>query len=123
MEDNGWAFDVNYDKPNNFKSTCDMHNTWYGFKYPGEGKVSATFTGSGTATLDYGNCYTLGKVNVYLNGELKDVAYKNTPSRKITFDFSPNDVILLSETDGETVIKLNSLKVICNGKAFFLTKN
>ena len=119
MENNGWTFDTNYDEPDDYKSSCDMQNTWYGFKYPGVGTVTSTFTGSGTATLDYGNCHTKGDVNVYLNGELKDVASMNTPSKQITLNFSPNDVLLLSET-GETIIKLNSLSLNCNnGKTFF----
>ena len=119
MENNGWSFDTNKNKEPHFKSTCDMHNTWYGFKYPGVGTVSSTFTGSGTATLDYGNCHHVDKVSVSLNGELLDVANKNTSSKQITFVFYPNDVLLLSETNGETIIKLNSLNLTCKGKIFF----
>ena len=119
MKNNGWSFDTNYDE--NSYVSCAIPNTWYGYKYPGVGTVTASFTGWGTATLDYGNCLTEGKVNVYLNGVLKDVAYKNTPSKQITFDFSPNDVLLLSETYG--VIKLNSLKLTCRGRTFFYTQD
>ena len=119
MENNGWSFDTNKNKESHFKSTCDMHDTWYGFKYPGVGTVSSTFTGSGTAILDYGNCHNIGEVHVYLNGILTDVAYKNTPSKQITFDFFPNDVLLISETNNDAIIKLNSLKLTCKGERFF----
>ena len=124
MEKNGWSFDTNFNGPDANVAACAKTNTWYGFKFleVGEkvGTVKAKFTGSGTATLDYGNCFTAGKVNVYLNAELKDVAVSNTPSKKITFDFSPNDVLLLSETDEDAIIKLNTLTLTCNkGKAFF----
>lgn len=113
MERSGWSFNTNNDKRVEYKDSCGVHDTWYGYKYPGDGSVTATFTGSGTATLDYGNCHTVGCVIVYLNGEIQDITYKNTPSKEITFDFSPNDVLLLSETEGETIIKLNSLKITC----------
>lgn len=113
MESNGWSFDTNYDATNwNQAEACNVHDTWYGFKSPGDGTVTATFTGSGSATLDYGNCWTQGYVSVYLNGELKDGASPNTPSKIITFNFSPNDVLVLEET-GECVIKLNSLELGC----------
>ena len=119
MENNGWSFDTGYDKFDAFKRKCGVHNTWYGFKYPNDndGKVSATFTGSGTVTLDYGNCYHVGKVKVYLGNQLKSVANENTPTKQITFDFSPKDVLVVSER--ASIIKLNSLKLTCKGKTFF----
>ena len=57
MENKGWSFDINRHTPNGYKEQCAMNNTWYGYKHPGDGKIMATFTGSGTATLDYGNCF------------------------------------------------------------------
>ena len=125
MENNGWFFDIERHVLDKFKDTCGMHNTWYGFSHTGDGKITATFTGSGTATLDYGNCFTdsnfNGKVNVYLGGKLIDVANMNTPSRQITFDFSALEVLLLSETD-VGIIKLNSLKLSCKGKTICIHK-
>ena len=81
---------------------------------------AAAPTGSGTASLDYGNCFEgeRGKVNVYLNSNLIDVAKKNTFSKKVAFDFFPNDVLLLSETD-VAIIKLNSLTLSCKGNNTF----
>ena len=119
MENKGWSFDIMYHQYDPFKNQCGMNDTWYGFNHPGDGKITATFTGSGTATLDYGNCLHLGEVNVYLNGTLIDVAHKNMPSKKITFDFSPYEVLSISETNG-TIIKLNSLELAsCKGKSYF----
>ena len=118
MQNNGWVFDTNNDQTAQFKNTCDYNgNTYYGFKYPGVGTVQATFVGSGIATLDYGNCHTAGNVNLYLNNVLKDVLDPNTPSKQITFNFSPSDVIKLSET-GESIIKFNSLSLACKGSIF-----
>ena len=114
MENNGWIFDIEFHKPYTYRDTCGSQDTWYGYTQPGDGKVTATFTGSGTATLDYGNCFTdkkyNGKVNVYLNSILIDEANRTTASKQITFDFFPRDVLLLSETD-VAIIKLNSLKI------------
>lgn len=118
MINNGWSFDITIHKPVQHNATCGMHNTWYGFKYPGDGTVNATFTGSGIAILDYGNCVATGSVNVHLNSQLKDVAQNNTPSTQITFEFSPSDVLRLSES-GESVIKINSLNLTCKGNTFF----
>ena len=124
MENNGWSFDINSHESSTYIDTCGAHNTWYGYTYPGDGTITATFTGSGTATLDYGNCFTdtnhNGKVNVHLNGNLIDVANTNTASKQIKFDFSPKDVLLLSETVG--IIKLNSLKLSCKGKTLYMHK-
>ena len=126
MENSGWSFDIEYHNPEKYKKTCGTNNTWYGFtsnwvERERNSKITATFTGSGTATLDYGNCFFdskhNGKVNVYLNGKLVDVADMSTVSKQITFAFSPMDVLLLSEDTG--IIKINSLKMNCKGKTFF----
>ena len=118
MEVNGWQFiNINFDMPENMSaddlSACG-DTGWYGFTHPGTGKVSATFAGTGTATLDYGNCYTGGSTNTFLNDSLIDVAGNNTPSKQITFDFSPGDVLVIVEAGG--IIKLNSLTIQCRGQ-------
>ena len=126
MEMKGWSFDINRHElaglqidgvqhTANNKDKCGTHNTWYGYKYPGDGKISATFSGSGTATLDYGNCFGAGEVNVYLNDKLIDTAYKNAPEKQIIFGYSSNDALSLSETSG--IIKLNSLELKSIGKS------
>ena len=121
MENNGWFFDVEYHNPEEYKETCGTNNTWYGFTKNGDGKITANFTGSGTATLDYGNCRTdlySSKVKVSLNDKPIDEASYNTPSKQITFVFSPTDVLLLAGINNG-VIKLNSLTLTCQGKTFF----
>ena len=118
MEVKGWLFDINYDIPSDLPydllSACGG-KAWYGFKHPGIGKISATFAGMGTATLGYGNCYTGGQTNIFLNGRLIDAAERNTPSTQITFDFSPGDVLLINEDD-TGIIKLNSLTLKCKSE-------
>ena len=125
METNGWSFNIDTDEPQKYKETCGSDNTWYGFSTYGIGRVSATFTGKGTATLDYGNCLTEehlgGYVNVKLNNQKIDVAPKDTTSKLITFDFNPMDVLLLDESTN-AIIKLNSLKITCRGKHISMYK-
>ena len=134
MEMNGWAFDTNFNQQTHYSNgdpvdgRCVESNTWYGFLEPGDGKITATFTGSGTAELDYGNCGKYGdgldKVEVYFNGkyinkaevlELKKENGKEewkpttTSSMKAKFEFSPKGV--LSITENGAIIKINSLKL------------
>ena len=119
MEHKGWSFTIKAHKLDKYKGKCGMGNTWYGHSYPDDGdmsKITATFTGSGIATLDYGNCYGGGMVEVYLNDKRIDFANRNTPSKQIQFHYSPNTVLKLSET--KAIIKLNSLGLTCTGKAF-----
>ena len=112
---NGWEFHgINYHMPNDMSSSCG-ENTWYGFKYPGIGNITATFGGWGTATLDYGNCHMAGQTNVFVNDILLDTAKKDTPSKQVEFDFSPGDLILINEVD-EGIIKLTSLTLKCRGE-------
>ena len=117
MENNGWTFpsDIRSEGASADKAILDAcgSKTWYGWS-PGNGKVSATFVGSGTATLDYGNCWIHGTVNVYLNGVLLATSQKKSPSQITTFTFSPSDVLSVEES-GHAVIKLNSLMVKCRG--------
>ena len=117
MENNGWTLDTDnqYDKWSHEKSRSCGDKTWYGFRHPGVGKVSATFVGTGVATLDYGNCFANGKVNVYLNSKLIDTASGNTPSKQKTFNFVPEDVLSLDENP-DAIINLNSLTLHCEGK-------
>ena len=124
MEKNGWVFDILHHEDKDFKSSCGSSDTWFGYskagiqsKDSGDGLLSATFSGSGTVTLDYGNCHSNGKVTVYFNGILQDIASNKSPSQRISLDYSPSDVLLLKETD-EGIIKLNSLRLSCKGRIF-----
>ena len=123
MELKGWQFNIVLDMPSDCGPGCELSNcgdkTWYGYNNIGHGDVRATFSGTGTATLDFGNCHpSRGETNVLLmsgdNIRTLDTAEKNTPSKQIMFDFSPGEVLLIGEADG--VIKLNSLTLNCKGE-------
>ena len=117
MENKGWTLDTDnqFDKWSNELARSCGDKTWYGFRHPGVGKISATFVGTGAATLDYGNCFKAGEVNVYLNGKLIDTTLPNTPSKQKTLNFVPEDVLSLDENP-DAIINLNSLKLHCEGK-------
>ena len=115
MEAKGWMFDVTADMKSAYEEACGT-DTWYGNTGGWDiGTISATFSGSGTATLDYGNCLRpMGEVKVQLNGETINKAPKNTPSKQVIFDFVPGDVLSLEED--YAIIKVNSLKLSCQGE-------
>ena len=114
MEAKGWMFDITADMKSAYAKACGT-DTWYGFTGGWDtGTISATFSGSGTATLDYGNCLRSGEVKVHLNGEIISTASKSTPSKQIIFGYSPGDVLSLEED--YAIIKVNSLKLSCQGE-------
>ena len=113
METKGWMFDITADMKSGYEKACGT-DTWYGFTGGWNiGRISATFSGLGTATLDYGNCWQ-NEVKVQLNGELISMAPKNTLTNQVIFDFVPGDVLSLEED--YAIIKLNSLKLSCQGE-------
>ena len=95
METAGWVFDwsdayVFRPTPSEFcpnvpaSSYCGFESS---FEYPGDGSISLQLSGSGTATVDYGNSWTSGTVTLYLNDQAIDTAPANTPSKTKEFTF------------------------------------
>ena len=112
MQNSGWNFDISHSNDPTYWAECGT-STWYGYKYGYDiGSVYATLVGSGTATLNFGNCYSGGRVTVYLNG--RDIAYAvaYTFEQEVTFDYSSGDILTIKE-DPMAIIKLNSLKLSC----------
>lgn len=115
MEANGWSFDWDdaYDfAPQPWSTYCaGVPSTSYcGFKYPGDGVVSWTFTGSGTATLDFGRSWNGGHVIARLNGVvLATVNMGASPQcQKVTFSHGDGDVLSIAE-EGTSVTNIHSL--------------
>jgi len=77
----------------------------------GPGEVSLTLQGNGVLTLDYGNSWKGGEVNVYLNGDKKDTAGGNTKSKTVTIPFDDNDVLKVDEVKG--IVVINSISFSC----------
>jgi len=91
MESAGWAFNWN----DAYTFTLDRGRfcpnvpsaSYCGFRYPGDGSISLTLSGSGTVTVDYGNSYPNGVVTLYLNNEAIDSASASRPSKTKEFAF------------------------------------
>ena len=118
METNGWEVSATAGYPSEANNVCMAGGTWYGFTGGSTiGSISATFIGSGRATLDFGNCYNNGLVTVYVN-EIEvaraSETYPEITSVQATFDFTPGDVLRISEDFA--IIKLNSLHITCSGR-------
>ena len=79
------------------------------------GFVEATFRGSGNAILGFGNCCDKcrGVTNVYLNGRLIGSAGPHQNSQ-VNFKYKGGDILRVTEQNG--VIRINSLKLNCQGK-------
>ena len=114
MEENGWIFHVSHSDMLLHGDICGK-NGWFGF-YSGTsvGSISATFQGSGTAKLIYGNCWSDREVAVYLNHKKISSAYGNETKQEISFNFIPGDQLQIEEDD--PIIKLYSLTISCDGK-------
>ena len=114
MEENGWIFHVSHSGMLLHGDRCG-NNGWFGFcsgNYVGS--IYATFIGSGTARLIYGNCWSNNDVSVYLNHKKISSAYGNETEEKINFNFISGDRLRIVE-DG-AIIKLHSLTILCGGK-------
>ena len=86
---------------------------FYGFNDGNTGSMTATFVGSGKATLEFGCCHAegTGYVYVYLNGlEIKNTVGNGNKMTELTFQYAKADVLKIKESSG--TIKLYSLKLV-----------
>ena len=125
MTSNGWSFSSNIETGNwqSVYDRCANDALIFWGKKEESGSVMAKFSGTGSATLDYGNCGLQGTVTVYLKNNVIHTAAKNSKdpkdpknsfSNKIYFSFSPNDVLKLEDTDAGA-IRIISLDLRCQG--------
>ena len=107
MKTGGWNVDGCPDE--SYASYCNNPNTFWCYDYGSAvGYVEATFSGSGKATLDYGNCFS-GVTKVYLNDVEIDTV-NGQKSKIITFDYNCGDTLKLTE-EGSSILKINSLNL------------
>ena len=108
MKLNGWKINTKYSMNSKYRSRCG-DKTWYGYNYGlSVGSAQASFEGTGTAKLSYGNCYQRGQVIVYLNNEEISRAAAYESIKEVTFNYSKGDILLINEVN-VGIIKLNSL--------------
>ena len=122
MKDGGWFVDGAPDESNNCAGHCSPDDCeGYGFSGHKKGQkrgidpigyVNATFKGSGTGKLEFGNCYQTANsvTKVFLNDLLIATAGTNTWPLAIRFDYKRGDILKLTE-ERRGIIKLVSLKL------------
>ena len=96
----------------------DKCYNWWGYDptWKKIGSINTTFVGNGLATLNFGNCYTDGYVEVYVDGTLKANATKN--QRYVQIDFPFHDDSVLEIREHGAIIQFNNLNIIYCGKHF-----
>ena len=112
MESNGWTFEFTNDGGLN----CGSEAKWHGWSANSVvGTLSAVLRGEGTVTLDFGNCWDAGNVNVYLDSTLMARAPVGTKSLIKSFPFTSGSVLKIKDEDGNAVVMVNSIKIECKG--------
>ena len=113
MQKNGWTWSGNDFRVNDpfYLSHCSRYGkSWYGYAYGNAiGTIAATFQGSGSAVLSYGNCYGDGDVIVSLNGNEISRIWGLLFEKEISFGFAKGDILEVKEHLG--IIKLNAFKI------------
>ena len=100
----GWTF-TEVDRAQFNKATilpwyepCGNGKDWFGSGFSSKiGSIKTVLNGCGWSVLDFGNCYTGGRVEVYLNERKIDHAWGNIPSKIIEFSFKDGDVLEIRE--------------------------
>ena len=114
----GWTFDLisgpwNSD-PSNY-GTCSG-SPWFGWGHRvSQGSIKTTLYGSGHASLTFGNCWTTGTVNLYLDGTKISSAGPNS-MKTATFDYSNGNELKLDEINTGIIRFEDFISNSCEGK-------
>jgi ribosomal protein L33 len=114
MEASGWeiALDVLPGDSPLFDSKCGgMAIPWYGAVGHMRATLLANFTGSGQGSLEFGNCWSLGYVYVYLAGQVIAAAGPNEFRVAVSFAYKNGDVLELRDQTSSSVIALHSVRL------------
>ena len=120
----GWKISVDYGTWINSSEhkaiydKCGEGVAWYGWKkgYP-SGFISTILSGDAQGRLNFGNCWTSGIVQAYLNGKVIGYANRNTPTKVIRFNYHNGSKLELQDAYGNAVIQFNKFEVVkCSGK-------
>ena len=107
----GWSFKDFSSLKLGGQGKCSA-SMWHGFAGgDAAGVASKVLRVSGTATLEYGNCWNAGKTNVYLNGKLIDSIGPLTAVKKVVFKCNSGDVLELKDEEGNAVIQMKKLTI------------
>ena len=119
MKNGGWI-DNGIESGIDYAMACGGYETFWGYKFASKiGYVKASFKGSGTGTLNFGNCYNRGKTRVYLNNQSIAEAGPFRTSEFIRFNYKQGDVLKITEEEPYAVIKIKSFKLdSCQEKGY-----
>ena len=113
----GWTFDLSNGPWNDDSiwSYCTVA-PWFGWKNNNPvGSIKTTLYGIGHASLSFGNCWTSGTVNLYLDGTIIASAHPKS-MKTATFDFSNGNKLKLDEIN-TGIIRFEDFKISnCEGK-------
>ena len=127
MVQNGWKFDLTHAGQNPWnlaykfmRPFCGTNNNWYGWSTLKKvGTLSTVLKGSGNLKLNFGNCWHLGIVAVYLNKQLMAVAHPKT-KKEVSLSFKQGALLEIKDEGLGSVIQLNSITFECKkGKLYF----
>jgi len=77
--------------------------------------LSKRFSGSGTATVNFGNCWTSPGVTMYLNGNvIAGPVPKQTVGIVKSFDFVDNDLLEIKDEGANSVTYITSIETCLN---------
>ena len=117
MMSNGWNFDFTAANAtdNNAGNQCALHKKWFGYSGGDEvGTLSATMKGSGEATIDFGNCWNAGVVNLYLDDTKLATASVGQKSIVFKFSYTHGSVLKLKDEEGNAIVSFNSIRFSCS---------
>ena len=116
MQATGWVFD--WDDATVFHPTamdvCAKHPDAYcGWKTSGDGSIRIKLSGSGMATVSFGNPFwNLGATMLYLDTAAIASANQGTERQVATFAFTAGQILTLR--DENSIIVLHSVSFVCN---------
>lgn len=101
-----WRYDLSNEVP---------YTSFWGLDNPRQAELSLVLRGKGTLTISFGNCwqYSLGYVELKVNGVRRGMAYSLQINKVVTLDFQHKDVLSIREYDA--VMVLNSIYLQCWG--------
>jgi len=119
MYDAGWTFNwedvvFQFKPPLESQGGTDVPlNSYWGWEYPGDGEISLTLQGHGSAILNFGNAYREGVVVARLDGVEKKRATAYETQVVVPFDFHEGQILTIKECDPRGMIVINSLNFKC----------
>eukprot|EP00927_Polykrikos_kofoidii_P014972 TRINITY_DN1662_c0_g1_i1.p1 TRINITY_DN1662_c0_g1~~TRINITY_DN1662_c0_g1_i1.p1 ORF type:complete len:849 (+),score=117.47 TRINITY_DN1662_c0_g1_i1:123-2669(+) len=113
MQNAGWMFswiDHNRFRPILPSLVNVPDSSYYGFSSAGDGVVSLSLHGSGTAKLSFGNAASVDRVVVDVNGSRYGTALPGQTSEVVSFPFQEGSLLQVKQ-EGKAIIVINDLTI------------